>query len=680
MVKLRACRSFHAAPRAVALLALLLGAIPGQASLTAQTPVAAARIRVDARRVENRISPTLYGQFIEFMFEGIKGGLHAELLRDRGFEGAPNSIGLPRYWERYPDDRGDDYGLNFAWDDREAYPRAGSPGEGLIGGHSLRVEVGDSVITRHGVYQPRTPVRQGVEYRGYLWLRSEGFSGRVRVALESDVAEGQTYAEASVGAVAGEWKKYEFTLRPRRADPLARFCILFDGRGRLWVDQVSLIPGDAVGVVRRDVFERAKALRPAFVRYPGGNVAQDYHWAWGVGPRDARPTWVNLSWKNEPEPSDFGTDEFVRFCRDLGAEPSLTVNVEGRGATPEEAAAWVEYCNGSATSKYGALRAANGHPEPYRVKYWEVGNEIWGPWVRGHSDAETYARNYERYHAAMRAVDPSIKFIAVGDNDMRWNRTLLARSGGRIDYLAIHHYYNTQGEEAGDPLNLMARPLHFERFYGEVERLIQELVPSRPVKLAINEWGLALPLARQYSIESALYAARLMNVFERSGDLVAMTAVSDLVNGWPGGIIQANRHGLFVSPIYHVNRLYAAHLGAERLAAEVTGPVFDASREGRQVPHLDAVASRTADGKLIYLKLVNTDPRRALDTRIELLGVAVSPVAELEVVTAVGLGASNSFATPDAVSPRRSRVAAGRDFSVRLPKHSAAVITLRVRE
>ena len=162
---------------------------------------------------------------------------------------------------------------------------------------------------------------------------------------------------------------------------------------------------------------------------------------WGIGPRDERVTWTNLSWKNEPEPSDFGTDEFVMFARELGAEPSITVNVEGRGATAEEAAAWVEYCNGPATSKYGAMRAANGHPAPFGVKFWEVGNEIWGNWVRGHSDAETYARNYNRYAQAMRAVDPSIKLIAVGDNDMNWNRTVLREAGRNIDYLAIHHYY-----------------------------------------------------------------------------------------------------------------------------------------------------------------------------------------------------------------------------------------------
>ena len=168
-----------------------------------------------------------------------------------------------------------------------------------------------------------------------------------------------------------------------------------------------------------------KALAPAFIRWPGGNVAQDYRWHWGIGPRDERPTWINLSWKNEPEPGDFGTDEFIRFARTVGAEPSITVNVEGRGATAEEAAAWVEVLQRTRRRPGTAmLRARNGHPEPYGVKYWEIGNEIWGDWVRGHSDAATYARNLARYIAAMRAVDPSIKVIAVGDNDMAWNRTV----------------------------------------------------------------------------------------------------------------------------------------------------------------------------------------------------------------------------------------------------------------
>ena len=664
---------------ALALLTLFaLSLCPAAASARA---VRRASITVDARRVENPVSPLLYGQFLEFMFEGMKGGLHAELLRDRSFEEPPSAIGLPRYWERYPDDRNDDFALNFAWDAQAPYPPQRllrvETGEPVRPEHSLRVEAGEGVVPRHGFYQPRVPVRAGAEYRGYLWMKADNYAGRVTVALESDVEIGETYASADISGVAGDWRKYEFALRPTRDDALARLCVLFYGRGRVWVDQISLMPADAApGGVRRDVFELVAALRPAFLRWPGGNVAQDYHWLWGTGPRDRRPTWINLSWKNEPEPSDFGTDEYVAFARAAGAEPSITVNVEGRGATAEEAAAWVEYCNGAATTKYGAMRAAGGHPEPYGVKLWEVGNEIWGPWVRGHSDAGTYARNFVAYARAMRAVDPTIKLIAVGDNNLEWDRTVLRDAGAGIDYLAVHHYYGT-AEMAGDDSNLMARPLYYAGFYERLGRLIKELAPGRAIKLAINEWGLGLPVARLYSMESALYGARLMNVFERAGETVAMSAVSDLVNGWPGGIIQAGRHAVFVSPVYLVNRLYAEHRGDERLAALVAGPTFDTSKEGKGVPVLDATASRTADGRQIFIKAVNTDPREALATEVVVDGFEPSPRAEMQTVTAASLHDSNDFSRPEAVSVRDTAVRAGRSFTVTLPAHSVAVITLQ---
>lgn len=609
--------------------------------LAAQVAAQTASITIDTTKVENRISPLLYGQFLEFMFEGIKAGLHAELIRNRSFESSPNIIGLSRDWERYPDDRNDDYALSFVWDDQFPYPPQRKE-------HSLRVRAGDGVITRHGIYQPRIPIRAGVEYRGYFWLRTTDYDGRVSVALESDVNLGDIYAAADVNVTKGDWRKYEFTLKPLRTDPLARFAILFPGKGTVWLDQVSLLPGDAApGGVRRDVFEKIKQLQPAFIRWPGGNVAQDYRWMWGVGPRDERVTWTNLSWKNEPEPSDFGTDEFVAFARAAGAEPSITVNVEGGGATVEEAAAWVEYCNGPATSKYGAMRAANGHPAPFAVKFWEVGNEIWGDWVRGHSDAETYARNYNRYAKAMRAVDPTIKLIAVGDNNMNWNRTVLRVAGEGIDYLAIHHYYGRH-EAGNDSSKLMARPLFLERFYREVGQLLRELKLDQRVKLAINEWGLDLPTDRQYSIEAALYGARLMNVFERSGALVEMSAVSDLVNGWPGGIIQAGRHNVFVTPIYQVNELYNTHRGDVRLAADVINP------------YLDATASRSGD--TLIIKAVNTHPTNSLTTTISVRGS-----------TPIGLATVKTL-SDSGIKTRSTRIG-----TVTLPKQSVSIITIKIR-
>ena len=646
---------------------LLVSLAPARAA--GEEPLAAS-VAVDAGRVEAEVSRLLYGQFIEFMFEGIKFGLDAELVRDRGFEEPPSSIGLPVSWERDPDSRNDDYALKLAWDAAVAYPAPTRERPG----HALRVEVSADDRVRRGIRQGRIPLRAGVEYRGSVWLRAKDFRGTVVVALEADRTGGARYAAAELAVRGDGWRRYPFTLRPGKADPLAKLAVLVRGKGTLWIDQISLRPGDEVGGVRADVLAKIRPLAPAFFRWPGGNVAQDYHWMWGVGPRDQRFAWRNKAWGDELEPSDFGTDEYLAFCRRLGAVPTLTVNVEGAGATAAEAAAWVEYVNGPATSRYGRMRARNGRAAPYRVRWWEVGNEIWGSWVRGHSDARTYADNLVRYVRAMKKVDPSIKIIAVGDNEMKWNQTVLSVAGKSIDVLAIHHYYGSN-DIGGDRGNLLARPLFFERFYKEVDALARKLT-GRRIPLAINEWGVLTP-ERWYSLEAALYGARLMNVFERTSELVHMSAVSDLVNGWPGGIIQASRHGLFVTPTWHVARMWASHRGAVRIASAVTSPTHDTSKEGKGVPYLDAVATRAARrGGAIYLKLVNTHPTRALRTAITVKGAAPHARATLETLTGPSIDTVVGWEDPDAVSVTRSQIAAGAGFTIELPARSASVVTL----
>ncbi|HEV8427793.1 MAG TPA: alpha-L-arabinofuranosidase C-terminal domain-containing protein [Pyrinomonadaceae bacterium] len=167
-----------------------------------------------------------------------------------------------------------------------------------------------------------------------------------------------------------------------------------------------------------------------------------------------------------------------------------------------------------------------------------------------------------------------------------------------------------------------------------------------------------------------------MNVFERMGQLVEMSAVSDLVNGWPGGIIQAGRQSVFVSPIYLVNQLYGENRGDVRLASGVEGPRFDTSREGSKIPVLDVAVSRTADGRKIFIKAVNTSPTSSLVTTIKLQGVNPPPRAELKTITAPSLSVANDFSRPNAVSIERKSIAGGGKLLVTLPKHSVSVITL----
>lgn len=656
--------------------------LAGAAVLAAQrgprppaTPTLAASVRIDATTVANPISPQLYGHFLEYMFEGIKAGLHAELLKNRGFEDAANASGLPRDWEREPSDRNDDRETTFAWDAEVAYAAQETPFPAEAAAHALRLTIKARYDGPRGVRQSRIPVRSGITYTASVWLKTADYDGALTVSLGQDREGGRIYAAATVPRVSTDdaWHRYTVALTPTVADPLAKLTIVFDGKGRLWLDQASLMPGDAVDGVRADVMARITALRPAFVRWPGGNVAQDYHWQWGVGPRDRRPFWTNKAWWNEREPGDFGSDEFIAFCRNAHAEPHVVVNIDGAGATPEEAAAWVDYMNGPPSSKYGALRAANGHREPFGVKTWELGNEIWGDWVRGHSDAATYARNYLRYRDAMRAVDPSIRFIAVGRDRTDWNELLLELAGRHIELLSIHHYDGPTEQQ--DVRWLMARPLHWEAYYRELGEQMRAWVPGSNIKLIVNEWNSVLPMPRQHSMESALYAARMMNVFERSG-VVAMTAVSDLVNGWPGGIIQAGRHGLYVTPTYRVIQLYATNLGAERLATHVDSPTFDVPDGPTGVPVVDVSASRSADGRRYILKAVNTSLESAVRVSVAFAGGQPPARGTQYTLTAPTLRTANAFGNPDAVSVQSKTVAAGSAFTVDLPRHSVAVVVL----
>jgi alpha-L-arabinofuranosidase len=177
-------------------------------------------------------------------------------------------------------------------------------------------------------------------------------------------------------------------------------------------------------------------------------------------------------------------------------------------------------------------------------------------------------------------------------------------------------------------------------------------------------------------MESALYAARLMNVFERTGDVVEMSAVSDLVNGWNGGIIQASRHAVFVTPTYLVNALYTSHLGRDRLASTLSGPTFDSTQEGTAIPAVDAVVSRSANGRQIFIKVVNTEPSQAIALQILLTGVHVANRARLETLNANELKASNDFTNPDVVHIITTVIAAGTSFTLTLKEHSVSVVTL----
>ena len=652
---------------------------------SSQTSPSTATIRVDASRVENHVSPRMYASFVEMMAEDVKWGMTAEMLRDRSFEEEPNYLGLPAAWRLEPDERNDNVGaIKFLPTTDDAYPKVsqatGAPE------HSLRITLAPADITdtRRGLSQGRLSVQAGRAYQGYLWAKvpaKDGYTGDITVALEEDNTDGRSYAQATITGISGEWRKYTFALTPTETDRFAKLSLLFSGRGTLYLDQISLEPADAQRQVRPDSEAMIRNFHPSFMRWPGGNVAQDYHWQWGIGPRDLRPTWVNKSWSNAPEPDDLGTDEYLALCGRLHIEPSITVNVDGAGATPEEAAAWVEYVNGPATSKFGAMRAANGHPAPYGVRQWELGNEIFGNWVRGHVTAEQYAQAAVRYARAMRAVDPSLRLIAVGEGiypgSDAWNTAVLEIAGPQIQYLAVHDY-TSLAQNANDPAPraaMMGRAGEYEANYRHMADLIRRHAPGRDIKLIVNEWNLFYGADIIESMDGAVYAARMMNGFERDGDIVDANCISDLLNGWVGGTIQASRDRVYGTPQYYAIKLYNDHLGTDRLHTEITSPDLKPG-----IGAVDAVATRAADASKLFVKVSNADQTRSVSTTLDVAGFPHRASVDLTLLSSPSPKLRNTFAQPTRVSPSERTLHCERTCKIELPPDSVAILTLHRTE
>ena len=655
--------------------AMLIGLVLGASSATAQQ----ATITIDATHTVNHVSPRMYAAFTEMMAQDVKWGLTAEMVHDRSFEEAPDYLGLPAGWRLEPDERNDHVGaIAFSQTTDEAYPKtsiiANSPQ------HALRITLTPADITdeRRGIAQGRLSIVARQKYVGYVWIKipaRDGYHGHVTAALEEDNTDGITYAKTTLAAASGDWRQYRFELTPDTTDRFAKLTFLFDGKGVLYIDQVSLEPASAQQQVRPDSEAMIAKLHPSFIRWPGGNVAQDYHWQWGIGPRDLRPVWINKSWSNAPEPNDLGTDEYLALCARLHVDPSITVNVDGDGATPEEAAAWVEYVNGPATSKYGALRATNGHPAPYGVKQWELGNEIFGGWVRGHVTAEAYAHAAVRYARAMRAVDPTLELIAVGEGVMptqdAWNAAVLTIAGPEINYLAIHDYTSVaqNAAAANSRAAMMKRAGDFEQSYQHTAELIAKLAPGRHILQIVNEWNLFYDAATIQSMEGAVYASRMMNGFERQGDTVAANSISDLLNGWVGGVIQASRDRIYGTSQFYAVKMYADHLGTDRLDTAV-----ESSALAPGIESVDAVATRSPDGNRLFVKVSNA-ALEAVGVDIKVAGYSHTGEIQVEQLQEVAPGQRNSFREAALLKPFEGALHCTNVCRVKLPPDSVTIFT-----
>jgi len=444
-------------------------------------------------------------------------------------------------------------------------------GDAINMDYSQKITAGASPA---GVSQGPQNLIAGETFLGSIYAKG---NGTLSVGLKRG---NNIILEQNLGVPGNTWTKYDINLPLGSLSGDADFAIIVKN-GTVQVDQATLTTktGQSLGGFRPDIFNAVKELHPTCLRWPGGGYVAQYYWQWGVGPQEQRYRWPHWQWMDYDQ-NCFGTDEFIRFCREIGAEPVIVVSVhferpaEEYDSILQDAVNWVRYCNEPATGEWGAKRAANGHPEPYNVKYWEIDNEMWEMGI------ERYEKCVRDFSTAMREVSPDIKIIVCGGFD---DEDFFKRSGTYFDYVSLHHYEQQGGYFTGP-----------KRLAEQYDRYAQYIAncPNPNLKLFISEWNL-----QSIDWRTGLFAGGFLNVCEER-DVVAMGAAALFIRrtdapDWNNAFINFDYKDLFVAPNYQVTNLWYDHFSRYRL--DFTGDVKD----------LSVVTTLSENGKEVIVKVVN---------------------------------------------------------------------------
>ena len=503
-----------------------------------------------------------------------------------------------------------------------------------------------------GIFQGPQNIIFGEKYVGSIYAKGKG---ELIVGLRN--SEGQFVAHKSLGKVGKEWKKYEFTLEPNGTNSINKksvdgdFAIVVKD-GTVQVDMVTMTTqtGLDLGGFRPDILQAVKELHPTCLRWPGGGYVAQYDWKWGIGPQEKRERWAHWMWMDYDQ-NCFGTDEFIRFCREVGSEPIIVVSVKFERPADEydsilqDAVNWLRYCNAPATDEWGAKRAANGHPEPYNVKYWEIDNEMWEMGI------DRYEKCVRDFSTALRKIDPSIKIIACGG--FREDEQFINRSGSYFDYLSLHHYEQQGGYATG--------PVRLGQQYDRYAKMIAD-GPNPNIKLFISEWNL-----NSIDWRTGLFAGGFLNMCE-SRDVVAMGAAALFIRrtdapDWNNAFINFDYKDLFKAPNCQVTELWYDHFSKYRLA--FSGDTGNVS----------VSTTLSENGNDVIVKVVNpTDEPATLRVKGDWKGVTA---AEYEYYAPGSLTVANSMDNKTAVALKKVIPETdGNDVLLSVPALSAGVLTV----
>ena len=465
--------------------------------------------------------------------------------------------------------------------------------------------------------------------------------------------------------------------------------------GGIWVGEDSPIPN--THGIRNDVVAALRAAKIPNLRWPGGCFADEYHWMDGIGPHAQRPTMINTHWGGVTENNHFGTHEFMDLCAQLDCEPYICGNL-GSG-TVQEMQQWVEYLTFDGTSPMADLRRRNGRAEPWRVKFWGVGNENWG--CGGQMRPEHYADEYRRYQTYLRNFgDNQLYKIACGprNQDYRWTEVLMKnarnmRGGLLMDGLSLHYYtpdgpYRLQHSATqfgeGEWAYILNTALYMEELITRHSAIMDQHDPEKKVELIVDEWGTWYAtepgtnprfLYQQNSMRDALVAGLTLNIFNQHADRVTMANIAQTINVLQALILtEDGGERMLLTPTYHVFEMYNVHQDATLLPIDLRCDEY--SYGDQRMPGLSASASRDQAGR-VHLSLCNLNPHQAAELRCELRGMDLGS-ARGRVLTADRMSAHNTFDAPDLLRPAELQGIGtqGNQCSITLPPMSVAVIEL----
>jgi len=632
-----------------------------RAQISVQQPIPPiAIIQVDAAQfVGGQVPRSIFGSFLEPIGNSTYNGLWAEVLQSPSLESGlwnagnvsrmlrdepaltrASELGLPLPWEPLDNSQGNRYELRY--------------GDAANSWRSLVILGVPNQPT--GIQQKiYLPVHRTLEYKGSLYARHLSGSSGLAVSIRPHNSS-EVLAAAKLNAASNQWTKYEFDFhlpegKLHRLDP-ADFVVEVEGDSSMEVDQISLMPADALDGLDPDEVAMAKAMETPLVRF-GGNFTSSYHWKNGIGERDKRVSMLNLAW-GIPEYNTFGTDEFLHFCSLIGAEPQFALNL-GSG-TPQEAADWVRYI-------YAQWHQRNGLT-------WELGNELWGNWNVGSPTLDQLAARTLAFSKAVRAVDPEAKLIATGgdpDGFAKWNSVQLTNPAGTFDYLSTHFVVtNTNIQMPHATADFIAQaafalPVGLEqKLKSQLEQIDQNPAFAGKAHIAFTEW---LFIGRQpgtptfTNMGGAIDTAGFFNMLMRNSSIVPisnMTGIMEFAGIWKKRSQVYAAPGYYVFRMYstaHPNRLIKVHTESGRYSVQHgVGRLPDIA----DVPYLDVVGALNEKMDTLTLFCVNRSLDTDIPAAIQLAGFTAGSDAQIQTLEGSSIDDTNNEDDPEHVIPMRT--------------------------